>query len=68
MGLDNRSTDKNGRIREKRSDAQMKSLKPDYPEFDRFRDNTTLGSLKQRYHAESLDKVRREVRKEANQK
>ena len=64
-GLDGRMRDKDGEIREKRSDTKIETLKKDYPEFENVNGNMHLGTLKDKYDVESLDAVRRELRKES---
>lgn len=56
-GLDGRSRDKDGTIREKRSDTKVGTLREEYG--DRFapgiRSDATLGTIKARENAPSLD-------------
>lgn len=61
-GLDGRHRDQDGRISEKHGNTKMKNLKPDYPEFKNFRNEDTLGEVKERYGADSLDDLRRKVK------
>ncbi len=39
-------------------------MKQDYPEFDRINGNMHLGSLKEAFNTDSLDGVRRALRRE----
>jgi hypothetical protein len=63
MSIPNRSRDKDGEWREKRADTKVENLKADYPEFRHINGNTHLGTLKERFGVDSLDQVRRELRK-----
>lgn len=54
---------KEGRFRKERSDSLAKNLAKDYPEFDKVNGNTKLGTLKKRFDAESLNEVRKALRK-----
>ena len=56
--LDNRSRDKNGRIRKKRSDTKVETLKRDYPEFQGINGNTLLRTLEKKLGTDSLDTTR----------
>jgi hypothetical protein len=62
-GLDGRMRDENGQIREKRSDTKIETLKKDYSEFENVNGNMHLGTLKDKFDVDSLDAVRRELRK-----
>lgn len=63
-GLDNRMRDRDGEIREKRSDTKIETLKKDYPIFGGINGNMILGTLKDKYNVDSLDQVIKELRKE----
>lgn len=56
-GLDGRMRDKDGEIRQKRSDTLVGTLRAEYgPEFLRdYRSDTKLGTVLQRERAETLD-------------
>jgi hypothetical protein len=60
-GLDGRSRDKDGTIREKRSDTKVETLREEYGE--RFapgvRSDAKLGTVKERENAPSLDALLR---------
>ena len=58
-GLDDRSRNEDGRIREKRGDTKISNLIPEYPELKVFSNTATLGGVKQRYRVQSLDQVRK---------
>jgi hypothetical protein len=67
-GLDGRSRDDDGRIREKSGAARMGNLAEKYPEMRVFDPNATLSGIRSRYGVESIDEVRELVRKKlANQ-
>ena len=56
-GLDNRSEDKNGRIREKNGASKMGNLSKEYPILKVFNRDATLTGIKQRHQLKSLDEV-----------
>jgi hypothetical protein len=58
-GLDGRSRDANGEIREKRGDTLVKTLRETYgPEFAKgVRGDTRLDTLRERQGGESLSKI-----------
>ena len=62
-GLDGRERLRDGQIREKRGDTLVKNLKPEYPEFTGINGHTKLGTLKKEFGVESLDAVRRALRR-----
>jgi len=64
MPIPNRSRDEDGRFREKRSDTKVETLKHDYSEFEGINGNMYLGSLKEAFNTDSLDGVRRALRRE----
>jgi len=61
-GLDGRHRDKDGRISEKHGNTKIKNLKDQYPELKHFRDEDTLGQVRDRYDAESFDDLLRKLR------
>jgi hypothetical protein len=61
-GLDDRHRDRDGRIEKKHGNTKIKNLKDDYPELKNFRDEDTLGEVRDRYGAESLDDLLRKLR------
>lgn len=63
MAVPNRSRDKGGEWREKRSDTKVETLKKHYPEFAHVNGNTKLGTLKDKFGVDSLYKVLKELRK-----
>lgn len=63
MAASDRSRDKNGEWREKRSDTKVETLKQHYPEFENINGNMHLGTLKDKFGVDSLDQVLRELRK-----
>jgi hypothetical protein len=62
-GLDGRSRDDDGRIREKSGAARMGNLAEKYPEMRVFDPNATLSGIRSRYGVESIDEVRKLARK-----
>jgi hypothetical protein len=63
MSTPSRSRDQDGTFREKRGDTRVEHLKTTYPEFRNVNGNTKLGTLKERLGVDSLDGVRRALRK-----
>jgi hypothetical protein len=55
--------DDEGRFRRERSDSKAKNLAADYPEFAKVPPETTLGQLEKKYGVDSLDAVRRAIKK-----
>ena len=64
MPIPNRSRDKDETFRKKRGDTLVKNLKSEYPEFADINGHTKLGTLKKQFGVESLDAVRRALRKQ----
>jgi hypothetical protein len=65
-GLDNRSENKSGRIREKNGAAKVKSLEADYPVLGKlFGPEKTLTEIKRTYMVDSLSEVLKAARKDA---
>lgn len=62
-GLDGRSRNKDGQIDKKHGNTKIKNLKDQYPELKNFRNEDTLGQVRDRYGADSLDELLRELRK-----
>lgn len=58
-GLDGRMQDQNGRIREKRSDTKVETLRETYGEnFAKgYRSDATLGTVKAKEGVETLDQL-----------
>jgi len=52
-----------GRIRRERGDSLAKNLKGDYPEFAKVPPNTRLDTLRKRFDTDSLNGVRKALRK-----
>jgi hypothetical protein len=52
-----------GRIRKERSDSLAGTLAQDYPEFEKVDPRTKLGTLKKRFDADSLNEVRKALKK-----
>ncbi len=52
-----------GRIRRERGDSLAKNLKEDYPEFAKVPGNTRLDTLRKRFDTDSLNGVRKALRK-----
>jgi len=57
-GLDRRSQDQDGRIREKSGATKMKTLATEYPECEAFTPDATLSGIRTRYGVTSIDEVR----------
>jgi hypothetical protein len=53
---------KHAGFRKERSDSKAKNLSQDYPEFKKVHGSTTLGTLKERFDVDSLNKVRERLR------
>ena len=64
MGLGKHTRTQKGTFRKERSDSLAKNLREDYPEFNNVHGSTQLGTLKERFGVDSLNKVREELRKE----
>lgn len=67
-GLDDRSENKDGRIREKNGSAKVKNLEGDYPVLGKlFGPEVTLTQIRSKYGVSSLSEVlkaaRRDVKK-----
>lgn len=52
-----------GSFRKARSDELAKNLAKDYPEFKDVRGDTKLGTLRKRFGVDSINEVRKELRK-----
>ena len=61
-GLDNRSRDEDGEIREKRGDTLVKHLRQ-FSALDRFSGNMRLDTLRDKYDVDSLDALLRKLRR-----
>lgn len=57
-GLDGRSQDQDGRIREKSGATKTKTLAKEYPECRAFTPEATLSGIRMRYGVTSIDEVR----------
>jgi hypothetical protein len=64
MGLGKHSRTSQGTFRSERADSLVKNLKKEYPEFEHVHGSTKLGTLKERFGVDSLNKVREELRNE----
>lgn len=62
MPLGKHQHTKHGGFRRERSDSKAKNLAQDYPEFRKVHGSTTLGTLKERFDVDSLNKVRERLR------
>jgi hypothetical protein len=60
--LDDRHRDVNGKISHKHGNTKIKNLKDLYPELKNFRNEDTLGAVRDRYGVTSLDALLRELR------
>jgi hypothetical protein len=65
-GLDERHRNPDGQISDKHGNTKMKNLKSIYPELKHFRNEDTLGKVRERQGVESLDELLKKVR--SNQK
>lgn len=63
MPLGKHSKNESGRIRKERSDSLAGNLATDYPEFKDINPRTKLGTLEKKLGVESLDQVRKALRK-----
>ena len=63
MALPHHKRTEEGAFRRERSDSLAKNLRKDYPEFDRVRGDTELGTLKKESGATSINGVREWLRK-----
>jgi hypothetical protein len=63
-GLDKRMRDRSGRIRKKKSDTLIGTLRKEYgPHFAKgYRDNAQLGTVLKKEGLETLDQLRRKGR------
>ncbi|MHB8579149.1 MAG: hypothetical protein ACYDA4_04715 [Ignavibacteriaceae bacterium] len=52
-----------GTFRKERSDSLVKNLKKDYPQLDKFNGNTKLGTLLDRFDADSLNQLLKKLKK-----
>jgi hypothetical protein len=59
--LDGRHRDADGRIERKHGNTKIKNLKDQYPELKSFRNEDTLGEVRDRYGVDSLDALLREL-------
>ena len=64
MALGKHTRTNQGTIRRERSDSLVKNLKKEYPEFENVNGSTKLGTLKEKFGVDSLDGVRKALRKQ----
>ena len=64
MALGRHTRTSQGTFRRERSDSLVKNLKQEYPEFENINGNTKLGTLKEKFGVDSLDAVRKALRKQ----
>ncbi|MBU6388539.1 hypothetical protein KGQ72_01515 [Patescibacteria group bacterium] len=64
MALGKHTRTGQGTFRRERSDSLVKNLKQEYPEFENINGNTKLGTLKEKFGVDSLDAVRKALRKQ----
>ena len=62
LGIHQRTQE--GTFRRERSDSLVKNLREEYPEFDGIHGSTKLGTLKEQFGVDSLNEVRKALRKE----
>jgi hypothetical protein len=61
-GLDGRHRGEDGDIERKHGNTKIKNLKEQYPELKNFRNEDTLGDVRDRYGVDSLDGLLRKLR------
>lgn len=64
MSNNERSRNNDGEFHRKRRDTKVQTLKETYSEFDNINGNTHLGTLMDKYNADSLNDVLKALRKE----
>lgn len=64
MSLSPHTRNKNGEFRRERADSLVKNLKKEYSEFRDVNGHTKLGTLKKEFGVDSLDDVRKALRKQ----
>ena len=64
MALGKHERTKEGRFRRERGDSLAENLRQDYPEFEKVRGDTRLDTLRNRFGVDSLDDVRKALRKQ----
>jgi len=65
MALGKHRRTSQGTFRRERSDSLAKNLRKEYPEIDHVHGSTKLGTLKEKFGVDSLNKVREELREQA---
>ena len=63
MALGKHTKNESGRIRKERGDSLAGNLAEDYPEFNKVRADTRLDTLKKRFDVDSLNEVRKALKK-----
>ena len=63
MPLGKHTKNDEGRFRRERGDSLAENLAEDYPEFNNVPPRTRLDTLRDRFGVDSLDEVRKELRK-----
>ncbi len=63
MALGKHQRTSKGRFRKERGDSLARNLRQDYPEFETVRGDTRLDTLRKRFGVDSIDDVRKELRK-----
>jgi hypothetical protein len=64
MALGKHQKTSKGTIRRERGDSQAGNLKQDYPEFGKVPPNTRLDTLRDKFGVDSLNGVRKALRKQ----
>jgi hypothetical protein len=64
MALGKHQKTSKGRFRKERGDSLAKNLREDYPEFGKVRGDTRLDTLRKRFDVESIEDVRKALRKQ----
>ena len=63
MPLGKHQRTEKGPFRRERADSLVRNLKQDYPVLDQFDDRTQLGTLRDRFEVDSLDKLLKKLGK-----
>lgn len=66
MPLGKHQRNEDGQFRKERGDSLAKNLRKDYPEFNNVRGDARLDTLRKRFGVESIDDVRKALRKKGS--
>jgi hypothetical protein len=64
MALGKHTRTSKGTFRRERGDSKAKNLRKEYPEFNKVHGSTELGTLRERFGVDSLNKVREKLREQ----